>query len=367
MSDYIFIVSLIILLPATTVTMYNLITGPTVRRKNVSDEYIGKISVLIPARNEEKNIGDILELVCKQEYTDLEILVLDDHSTDKTPDIVSDFINKDKRVKLIEGEKLPNGWLGKNWACYQLSKAANGEYFLFIDADVKLVESSINSIVYFRKKFKDFAMLSVFPTQIYRSLGEKLLVPLMNWILLSFLPLRYVFTKKNKSFIAANGQLIFIERKSYDYIGGHEAVKNKVVEDMEIGRLIKCNGKKLVTAVGGDSIYCKMYDGFRSAYNGFSKNFFSGFNTSAFAFILMLIVIEIGFLLPISGFLFNAKFLGLILLIILNRTFVSFISGQNFLLNLVLHPIQMVLLFVVGINSVIKFKAGKIEWKGRKI
>jgi len=367
MIDYLFIASLVFLIPVAIVSLYNLLTAPVIRKWNKSSEDAGLISVLIPARNEEGNISESLTNLLTQDYTNLEILVLDDESSDNTGSHVTEFSHKDPRVKLISGQPLPPEWLGKNWACHQLSLAASGNLLIFLDADVKLIPSSISNLLFLRHKYPGFNMLSVFPTQIYNSFGEKLIVPLMNWILLAFLPLRFIYTKQNPSFVAANGQLILIDRKSYDLIGGHTAVKDCVVEDMELARLIKTNNLKLVTAVGGDSVFCKMYDGFGTAFNGFSKNFFAGFNTNPFIFILMLLVFEIFFLLlPVLSFL-NPVFLIPVALILFNRIAISAVAHRNLILDIILHPLQMILLFIIGINSIIKFKQRKLTWKDRKI
>lgn len=367
MADYFLILSLVFLLPPAVVSLYNLLAAPVILKEKKSTHDAGLISVLIPARNEEKNIGESLTALINQDYKKLEILVLDDQSRDRTSPIVTEFSKKDSRIKLITGKPLPEGWLGKNYACHQLSQAASGTYMLFMDADVKLIPASISNILYMKQKYPGFNMLSVFPTQIYHSFGEKLIVPLMNWILLTFLPLKFVFTKKNTSFVAANGQLILIDRESYDRIGGHAAVKNCVVEDMELARLVKTKNMKLVTAVGGNSIFCKMYDGFGTAFDGFSKNFFAGFNTHPVIFIFMLLFFEIFFLLPLILAYVNPVFILPAAIILINRILISAVSRQNLLLNIILHPLQMILLFIIGINSIIKFKKRKLIWKDRKI
>jgi cellulose synthase/poly-beta-1,6-N-acetylglucosamine synthase-like glycosyltransferase len=125
-----------------------------------------------------------------------------------------------------------------------LAQEAKGEYLLFLDADVELTSNVISSAVYELEK-SSVTLLSIFPTQIIKSFGEHLIVPLMNWLLLTFLPLRFVYSSSSKAFVAANGQFMLWRKDDYFKIGGHETIKNKVVEDMELARLAKQNKLKL--------------------------------------------------------------------------------------------------------------------------
>lgn len=331
-----------------------------VSQKNDSNDFI---SILIPARNEEKNIAALLESILKQSFTNYEVIVLDDFSLDKTYSIVNEYSQKDRRIKIIKGSELPNDWLGKNWACYQLAQQAEGKYLLFIDADVTLAENSILNAV-MELKSKNASMLSVFPAQKINGFGEWLVVPLMNWLLLNFLPVKFVYKTKSKKFSAANGQFILIEKNVYNKIGKHEVVKDKVVEDMEIARRLKSQGFKIITLLGGNSVYCKMYNSFSEAFIGFSKNFYRGFNLPKPTFIILIIFFFILFLLPFYLLIYNILFTVIVMMIFIERIFISITSKQNWFVNAVLHPLQMIAMLAVGINSV---TSPKIKWKGRHI
>ncbi len=366
MTDFLFLTLLIANIIVFIVVAYNLFTAPRIRNiyeKNASNK---KVSVLIPARNEEKNINSCLDSVIGQSYYNIEIIVLDDNSEDSTRIIVEEYLKKDSRIKLIKGEPLPPDWLGKNWACSQLSKNACGDILLFIDADVRLGENALSNALNIYES-KNVKMLSVFSTQLINNIGTQIIVPLMNWVLLMFLPLKKVYSSRNNSFVAANGQFIMIDKNVYESFGGHESVRNEIVEDMEIARILKRNGNKIITALGGNGIFCKMYDSFADSLKGFSKNFFTGFNIPIIIFIIMLVFFQFSFMLPFILVFWNYKYLLIVLLIILQRIFVSIMSGQNVLLNLVLHPLQMIMVFVVGINSIVVSKRRSVEWKGRKI
>jgi chlorobactene glucosyltransferase len=200
-----------------------------------------------------------------------------------------------------------------------------------------------------------------------RSFGERMVVPLMNFLLLTFLPLKKIYSSSKGSFIAANGQFLIVDRETYDAIGGHTVVADKVVEDMELARRIKKRGFRMMTFLGENSITCRMYSGFKEAFTGFTKNYYPGFNTSALNFLLILVFVFITFFLPFLMIFMNSIFLWSVLIILIGRFATSLASKQNFLLNCMAHPIQIILMLAVGISSVTKTKKKKIEWKGRFI
>ncbi len=208
-------------------------------------------------------------------------------------------------------------------------------------------------------------MLSTFPTQKYRTMSSKLIVPMMNWFLITFLPLRVVFSKNWQAFIAANGQFICFSRKTYNSIGGHEAVKDAVVEDMEFARIVKSRKLSMMTTVGDDSIFCNMYGSFQESWNGFSKNFFPGFNMPASLFILLLLSIYFVFFLPFILVFISYMYSLLIALIIVERFIQSLIVKEDPIFNIIFYPIQILMMLIVGINSIYATRFGKRKWKGR--
>jgi glycosyltransferase involved in cell wall biosynthesis len=361
----IFITILVFVCISTLIIIYNFFTAPIVKNNPTPIDETKLISVLIPARNEDNNIAPCLKYILQQEYKNLEILVLDDQSTDKTKEIVKSFTENHKNIFCFDGEPLPKDWTGKNWACHQLSQKAKGKYLLFIDADVELAPNAISSALKIMLNTKT-KMLSVFPTQRIKSFGEWLIVPLMNWLLLSFLPLRLVYASKNNSFIAGNGQFILWDRETYFSISGHQQVANAVVEDMELARKAK-QKNKIITLLGGNVIFCRMYRSFTDAFQGFSKNFFPGFNMNPIIFICFVILLFFLFAVSSVFALTDSNYLIVVMLIVLSRILISQMSHQNLFLNVILHPIQMILMLVVGINSVVSTKLGYAAWKGRKL
>jgi len=360
-----FIILLIISLSVfCSIAAFNFYTAPELKTLIANTNEDKLVSVLVPARNEEMNIVSCINGILSQSYKKIEIIIIDDCSTDNTYNIASSI--KENNLKVIKGEILPEGWLGKNWACHQLAQNAAGEYLLFVDADVGIKKESISSAIHELNR-TNAELISVFPTQLMKSFGEFIIVPLMNWLLLTFLPLKFVFTSSSNSFVAANGQFMLWKRDTYFNLGGHQKVKDKVVEDMELARLVKQNNFKVETLLGGDLVFCRMYSSFKQAYNGFAKNFYAGFSINPIFFILIIFFLFIVFIVPFIIITQSVFAIIPVLLVLAARFFVSLSSKQNWWINIILHPLQMILMIWIGIVSLIKFKSNSLVWKERKI
>jgi glycosyltransferase involved in cell wall biosynthesis len=323
------------------------------------------VSVLIPVRNEEDNIDNILKDLLDQDYKNIEIIIFNDLSTDNTPAIVEKFTSLDQRIRMINSKGLPDEWLGKNHACHSLSKYARGGYFLFLDADVRINHDLIiKSLNYFKKY--DLGLLSIFPEQIMKSTGEKLVVPLMNYILLSLLPLILVRSTRFVSLSAANGQFMLFSADSYRETMPHEYMKSQRVEDIKIARFFKKLHFKVACLTGDENIRCHMYHSMNEAIIGFSKNVTMFFGNSFLLSILFWLVTTLSFL-PIWIYLSVQMFVIYISLVILTRVIVSKVSHQSPLMNvLLLIPQQIVLGFII-IRALLFHHHKSYEWKGRNI
>jgi glycosyltransferase involved in cell wall biosynthesis len=325
----------------------------------------GLVSVLIPARNEESNIANLLSDLQTQDYHNIEIIVFNDLSTDRTEEIVTNIAKTDTRIRLVNSEGLPKGWLGKNYACHNLSQMGKGEYLLFLDADVRVKDGIIANSIALAEKHKT-GLLSIFPKQKMASLGEYLTVPVMNYILLTLLPLVLVLKSKFPSMAAANGQFMLFESAKYLETLPHERFKNNKVEDIEIARYFKQNNIPVVCTLGDDTIECHMYNGFDEALNGFSKNVVNFFGNSFFAAILFWIVTTFGFLVILSE-LSTVLFCTFLITVLAIRVVVSAISKQNIFINLILLvPQQVILGFLIYKALIYKFNK-ELKWKGRNI
>jgi glycosyltransferase involved in cell wall biosynthesis len=345
------------------VAFTNLVFKPVLPETDQS--FTALVSVLIPARNEEKNIGNILGDLLHQSYENIEIIVFNDQSTDRTSEIVMACAQKDRRIRLIHSDGLPNGWLGKNHACYSLANIANGAYFLFLDADVRVNKDIILKAISFSQKY-ELSLVSIFPKQIIKSLGEKLTVPVMNYILLSLLPLILVRKSKQPSFAAANGQFMFFQAEIYQSMTPHEIMKNNKVEDIAIARLYKNTNLRMACLVGDDTIQCRMYNGYGEAVNGFSKNVTAFFGNSFIVALLFWFTTTFGFLFVLFALPF-AFFVCYIIVYFATRIFTSMVSKQNIFENILyLIPQQIscgVFIYQAFVN---KFSKG-YQWKERSI
>jgi hypothetical protein len=323
------------------------------------------VSVLIPARNEAHNLPVLLEGLLQQDHHQLEILIYDDHSEDDTWAIIQQFEHKHPNLKGIRGVSLPQGWLGKNHACHQLARKATGDYLLFLDADVIPQPTLVSSALAHMRKY-GLQLLSIFPDQEMKTPGEKLSVPLMHWVLVSLLPLKLTREAASPSFAAANGQLMMFEAGSYRQHQWHQKVKNRMTEDIHIARMMKQQGLRIHTVLGGGLISCRMYTGWQEAAKGFSRNVLDFFGGSIWAGPLFALVTTLGFL-PVGwawGGPGLAIYFGLALLI---RLVVSLAGRQPLLQNLLLAPLQQLAFTLIVVGAVRNRLLRRNTWKGRKI
>jgi glycosyltransferase involved in cell wall biosynthesis len=345
------------------VTLFNFISNPKLRR--VAKRYHDKVSVLIPVRNEEENILFLLESIAVQDYADYEVIILDDDSTDKTFEICEKFAIQNPKFTVIKGEALPGDWLGKNYACHQLAQHATGRYLLFLDADEQIDRGLINSALH-RMETNKLALLSLFTNQEMLTLGEKTVVPLMHYLLINLLPIRLVYLSKNPAFAAASGQFMLFDAALYRQYKWHQKVKDKVVEDVEIMKLVKTEGLKGEALLANGMISCRMYTGYKEAVDGFSKNFLAAFNYSVIGFLIYLVVIIGGPLVVIATL--NLQLIVFMCgIIMLTRSMVSLLSGQSNSLNTFLHPVQMANMAVIGFIAIQKYLTRTTLWKGRRV
>ena len=328
-------------------------------------DYNGLVSILIPARNEENNIANLLHDLQNQEYQNIEIIVFNDLSTDRTEEIVNKFAQDDKSIKLINSKGLPIGWLGKNFACHSMAKYAKGGYLLFLDADVRINGGIIGNTIAMAEKHQ-LGLLSIFPKQKMLSLGEHLTVPNMNYILLSLLPLVLVRKSTFPSIAAANGQFMLFNKSNYFETNPHERFKNNKVEDIEIARYFKQNNIPIACLAGDDTIKCRMYCGFNEAVNGFSKNVINFFGNSFLAAILFWVVTTFGFIAVLYE-LNTILFCIFLIIVITSRVIISCISKQNILLNLLLLVPQQITLGLFIYKAIVNKVKKQFEWKGRSI
>jgi glycosyltransferase involved in cell wall biosynthesis len=345
------------------VTLFNFISDPKLRR--VNKQYTDLVSILIPARNEEGNILTLLISILEQDYPDYEVIVLDDGSSDRTYELCEGFASRYPAFRVIKGGELPSGWLGKNYACSQLAKEANGGLLLFLDADVRLHNGAINSAVH-RMYSNKLSLFSLIPNQQMDTVGEKAVVPLLHYGALSLIAFRLVYLAKVSQLSVACGQFMFFEAENYRRHQWHEKVKDKVVEDIEIMKQLvglKLNGECLLA---NKLVSCRMYRGYNSAIRGLSKSALAAFNYNIFSVLLYLLLLVAGPMIILMTL--NANLIVMMAgLIILTCTMTSFMAGQNPLTNIILHPLQMFNFALIAFVSIQRHLTRTNVWKGRRI
>ena len=255
------------------ICVMNLLTFPRLRRR--SPNASPRVSVLIPARNEAGVIGDTVRHLLAQEYPSFELLVLDDGSTDGTGELARSAAAGDGRLRVLHGSPLPDGWMGKSWACHQLAEQAAGDVFIFTDADVRWSPGALSAVVAAMERHSA-DMLTLWPTQETRTWAERLAVPMMAFVILGYLPEWCVRFVPWDVFAAANGQCLAFRKEAYLRIGGHAAAPGSVIEDMALAKLTKRHGGRLVMADGNRLVGCRMYSGWNEVRDGFAKNILAG-------------------------------------------------------------------------------------------
>lgn len=323
------------------------------------------VSVLIPARNEEKNLPVLLDGLIRQQYPHLEIMVYDDQSTDGTAKVLEGYSAEDKRISWMKGEGLPEGWNGKNYACHQLAGRARGAWFLFLDADVKVDPSLVERAVAYAGG-NDLTLLSMFPRQLMPSSGERLTVPVMNWILLSLLPLSTIRKSHYPSLSAANGQMMFFRAREYRQHHFHRLVREINVEDIHIMRLVKRMGYTADTLLSRGEISCRMYTNYREAVFGFTRSMFTFFGGSGVVLFLFTLFTTLG--VGFVWFGISPQAAGIYLAMAgLMRLMIHHLSRQPVLLLLLLSPlIQITFVWMVLHSFRMKIR-GTNTWKERTI
>jgi chlorobactene glucosyltransferase len=247
-------------------------------RPNLSDTPTasdGLVSVIIPARNESAVIETVVTSLLASAYRPIEVLVVDDRSTDDTAARVGELARRDPRLRLVAGEELPPGWYGKPWACLQGYRAARGELLLFTDADTRhapeLLGRAVGSL---RATGAD--LLTIAPRQRCETFWERIVMPQI-WLLLG---VRYHPARVNRSRrprdVIANGQFILMPRVSYEAVGTHQAVRGQVAEDLALAQAVVRRGGRLHFAFAERLMETRMYQGLGALIEGWSKNVYLG-------------------------------------------------------------------------------------------
>lgn len=235
------------------------------------------LSIVVPARNEERQIETCVRSLLAQRYPDFEVIVVNDASTDRTGEILERLSREYERLRVVDGEHLPDGWIGKPWALAQGAHRARGRWLLFTDADTEHEPLACASAMRYALA-RDLSFLSLLTTQRFETPAERVFLPAILWtIAFGIGSLDAINDPKRLDAAIFNGQYILCERGAFETIGGHERVRASVAEDYDLARIVKRDGRFRSMLVGAnDLVYTRMYQSFREIWDGFSKNLYLG-------------------------------------------------------------------------------------------
>ncbi|WP_223700731.1 glycosyltransferase [Sutcliffiella deserti] len=326
------------------------------------------VSVLVPMRDEERNVGPLIANLKELSYPNVEYIFLDDHSSDATYKLVENLIKGETRYHLLKGAPLKKGWAGKVHACSQLAKKAKGTYLLFLDADVRLRSNTIERMLPFFQR-KNIKLVTGFPHFPVTSWLSKLLVPIQHFVIWLHLPLALANYTRYKPATAAHGAFMFFERDAYHSIGGHESVKDSIVEDVHISRMVKSHGYGVCLINATPYVTCHMYETNEEVWNGFLKNIYIGIGKSSVMVAGLTFYYSIFFILPLL-LAFFAPFYGVwytlpLLLVWIQKLYVDLQTKQSLILCLFM-PFSAIAFIVIMHASMWKsLKNQAYTWKGR--
>ena len=354
--------NLAVWLYALATTILNLILERPLRP---SDRTSGPfVSVVIPARNEERSIGDTVAAMLAQTYRDLEVIVIDDQSTDRTSEILASF--GDPRLTVLQGEETPAGWLGKPWALEQGSRRARGELLLFVDADIHYEPKAVASMVD-RLDESGASMLAVLPHIDMRTLGEQVSMMMLPFIAWAGIPL-WLGNRWNAVGLGLGGGVgNFVRRAAYDSIGGHTALHNAVIDDIGLARQFRAHGLRTIHVSTEDLISARIYHGLREVVFGFEKNIFAILGSVWWACVMALLMVWLHLLPFVLAILGHPISIAIVAICTLVRLLIA-IRGRYSLLNAIfLHvPMVLVWLYILLQSTWMTVRRREIHWRGRR-
>jgi hypothetical protein len=328
--------------------------------KNSPNKAFGSVSILIPMRNEAENVKACLSSILQQKGLDsFEVIALDDGSTDATANEIKAFPS----VKLTSGEKLPDKWLGKLWACQQLAEKSSGDYLVFIDADVRLSDYAVaNSI----SKMGKWDFISPYPRQLTSGFVQKIFQPLLQWSWLASVPLLIAQKYSIKSMAVANGQFLIIKRDAYFQSGAHAGIKTEVLDDLMLARRLLKQGFKGGVAEASNIATCHMYKNSMELFKGYQKSLWKAFGSVPGTVMAITLLVITGILPIVSATLGSTSGLVAFGLIMLSRIISSLRTGS--LPNTaIFHPLATLILLGLILFSWYGKLTNTITWRDRAV
>lgn len=366
---FFFFIILLAALLLLFLTLWNTMAWPMV---GVADNLARprSLSILIPARDEEDNLAACLDAALAQGAVVRELLIYDDHSRDRTSQIISEYALRDARVRAIKASTLPAGWCGKTYACAQLGAAARGKWLLFLDADARLQEGAATRMIA-EAEARDVTLLSCWPALEMRSFWESALMPLLNQVVFTLFPAPLSLRRMDDASLGlAHGACILVHHATYKTTGGHTLVRDEIFEDVKLAQRWRARGERSLCLDGQDVVRVRMYHTFAEIWNGFQKNFFPAFKRESTFWMFILLHVSV-FLLPFLLAPFASLFTGgwllwLAALCVLAMRAALALRFKHPLWSILLQPVSEVVLIALGLYSYWRCKTGRgVAWKGR--
>ncbi len=367
------VVFLLAVIPAVLGSINLLLYRPINKR---AEDALPKLSILIPARNEEARITPVLQSVLACTGVEFEVVVADDSSTDATAQIVTDMAKSHPRLKLVTTRALPEGWLGKNNACHFLSTRASNPYAVFLDADVTFEQDALVRIASEFARRPQLKLLSGFPRQITGSFWEKTLIPLIHTVLLGYLPFPGVKFTNSAMFATACGQLIAVQMDAYREVGGHERIRDCIHDGVMLPRHFRAGGHRTDLMDITDISATRMYETGPEVFSGLMKNAHEGMATPIGLPVWTSLLVG-GHVLPpimaVIAWLAGASPDTIQLAVIaaalpwVMRFLMTIIFRQSWF-GAVIHPFGVAVLVGLQWVAFFRWRSGKkVSWRGREI
>jgi len=333
-----------------------------------------KVSIVLPVRNQAATLAECMDSLVNIDYPSKEIIVVEGQSSDGTQELLRKYSGL---ARIIEEDPLPHGWVGKNWACHLGYKQTTGELLLFTDGDsVHSTDSLARTVGYLTSEGAD--MVTLAPGAILKTFWEKVLQPPIFLLIMLFVGGKWVNDDTRKSSLG-NGQYMLLRRSAYEKVGGHEAVRNRIVEDYSLARLLKLAGLRIRIVTAQSTLGVRMYSGFREVWKGWRKNFYEVSDNHKliratlrmlllfFFLVLPFAVLGYGmFLIPRNPFnlyvfagIFMVGLLWLGVMLFYRAVSVSRLYGLLF-------PLAVIIYIGIGFDSTVRGALGLgVPWKGR--
>lgn len=334
------------------------------------------VSILIPARNEESNIGPCVESLLAQEYPNYEVIVLDDNSQDCTAKILEQLIEAQPKLTVLQGQPLPADWYGKHWACWQLAEKAKGDWILFTDADTVHHPDMLRDVAPLACE-EELDLLSAFVYQRMETWGERLTVPFPFWSILTICPIILGRKWKWSVFSAVNGQFMLFRRAAYEAIGGHQAVRRHAADDVALGRRLLKHGYRWAIHDASKRVSCRMYQSFAAAWEGFTKNYYALFDyqlvVATFVWLWMGFVAWWPLLLLVfrpAGLATTSWDLAVAIAAVAVNTGLWTLTVLRFSMPktvILMYPFVVAIATMIGLVSIVRTLTGTATWKGRRL